>query len=96
MAGTERARRGDEIALGDPQCRRASHPRKGRNTEDAEGEGDVEDRLTEIGSDGQRKHQRRKGQQHVDPADHQGLEAAAEVTRQHPQAATDYNAQQWR
>src|SRR5262249_20626472 len=83
-------------ALGESQCRRPGDPSESRDTEDAQGERDVEDRLTEIGRDRQREYQRWKRQQHVDPADHQRLQGTAEITREHPQTATDYKTKQWR
>ena len=52
----------------------------------------LSDRLAEIGGDGEREHQRREGQQHVDAAHDQRLEAAAEVARQHAERAADRDA----
>ena len=48
--------------------------------------------LAEIGGDGQRQDQRRKGQQHVHAADHQRLEPAAEIAGEHAERAADERA----
>ncbi len=87
--GAERAGRGDELALAQGQGDGAGDAGEGGNAQNADHEGDVGDRLAHEGGHRQHEHQRRERQQHVDAADGEGLQPAAEVARQHAEAAAD-------
>ena len=89
MRRAQRLRRDDEFTPRQRQRRRPRHPHEGGNAEHAENEGEVEDRLPEKGGHGQRQDQRRKRQQHVHAADHDDLEPAAEIAREHAERAAD-------
>ena len=89
MRRAERLRGDHEFAPRQSERCRPCDAHEGGNAEHAENAGEIEDRLPEISGYGQRQDQRWKGEQHVHAADHQRLEAAAKITRQHPKRATD-------
>ena len=92
MSGPERLRRDDEFTPRQRQRCRPRHPHEGGNAEHAENEGEVGDRLPEIGGHRQRQDQGWKRQQHVHAADHDRLEPAAEIAREHAERAADDEA----